>query len=171
MRKSSIATAMVCLAAVAGCSNFLDAPKAVADPNAPTQASTTQLFEGVIANTFADQEGGVAMLICQWMQQCAGVNGRFVETQGNYTIDASSFDISFQNIYNGGGLIGIRTIEASTAASGDKLYLGITEVLEAMNMMFAADIWGDVPYSQAVGTNVTPTFDPQMTVYGNLLTL
>jgi len=171
MRKSSIAAAVLCLTVAAGCNSFLDAPKAVADPNAPTQASTTQLFEGVLANTFGNQEGGVAMLICEWVQQCAGVNGRFVETQGNYTIDASSFDISFQNIYNGGGLIGIRTIEANATASGDKLYLGIAEVLEAMNMMFAADIWGDIPYSQAVGTNVTPTFDPQMTVYTNLLTL
>lgn len=171
MRKSSIAAAALCLTVVAGCNDFLDSPKAVADPNAPTQATTNQLFVGMMANTFGNQEGSVAMIICQWMQQCAGVNGRFVETQGNYTIDASTFDISFQNIYNGGGLIGLRTIEANTAASGDKLYLGITEVLEAMNMLFAADVWGDVPYTDAVGSNTTPKFDPQMQVYASLLTL
>jgi hypothetical protein len=171
MRKSSIAAAALCLTVVGGCNGFLDSPKAVADPNAPTQASTTQLFEGVLANTFGNEEGAVAMLICQWMQQCAGVNGRFVETQGNYTIDASTFDIPFQNVYNGGGLIGIRAIEANATASGDKLYLGIAETLEAMNMLFAADVWGDIPYSQAVTSTTTPTFDPQMTVYSNLLTL
>ena len=171
MRKSSIAAAALCLTTVAGCNSFLDAPKAVSDPNAPTQASTTQLFEGVLANTFGNEEGPVAMIICQWMQQCAGVNGRFVETQGNYTIDASTFDVSFQNIYNGGGLIGLHEIEKNATAAGDKLYLGIAEVLEAMNMMFAADIWGDVPYSQAVGSSTTPTFDPQMTVYTSLLSL
>jgi hypothetical protein len=38
-------------------------------------------------------------------------------------------------------------------------------------MMFAADIWGDVPYSDAVGGNTTPKFDPQMQVYASLLTL
>lgn len=171
MRKSSIAAAALCLSLVGGCNNFLDAPKAVNDPNNPTQASTNQLFEGVLANTFGNEEGPVAMIICQWMQQCAGVNGRFVETQGNYTIDASTFDVSFQNVYNGGGLIGLRAIEANATAAGDKLYLGIAEVLEAMNMMYAADIWGDVPYSQAVGSNTTPSFDPQMTVYTSLLTL
>ena len=114
MRKSSIAAAALCLSVVGGCSNFLDAPKAVNDPNNPTQASTNQLFEGVLANTFGNEEGPVAMIICQWMQQCAGVNGRFVETQGNYTIDASTFDVSLQNVYNGGGLIGLRTIEANS---------------------------------------------------------
>ncbi len=170
MRKSLIAAAALVLT-VGGCSDFLNSPKAVADPNAPTQASTNQLFVGVLANTFGDQEGSVAMLICQWMQQCAGVNGRFVETQGNYTIDASSFDTPFQNVYNGGGLIGVRSVEAQATAAGDKLYLGIAEVLEAMNMTFAADILGSVPYSQAVGDKTTPAFDDQMAVYASLLTL
>jgi hypothetical protein len=98
MRKSSIASAAFCLTVAGGCNSFLDSPKAISDPNAPTQASTTQLFEGVLANTFGNEEGPIPMLICQWMQQCAGVNGRFVETQGSYTIDATTFDVSFQNI-------------------------------------------------------------------------
>jgi len=171
MRKSSIAAAALCLTVLGGCNDFLNSPKAVADPNAPTQASTNQLFVGTMANTFANEEGPVAMLICQWMQQCAGVNGRFVETQGIYTIDPGTFDIPFENIYQGGGRIGLRAVEASATASGDKLYLGIAETLEAMNMMFAADVWGDVPYSQAVADNSTPVFDPQMQVYASLLTL
>jgi hypothetical protein len=172
IKKSSIAAAALCATVLsASCSDFLDSPKAVADPNSPTQASTNQLFVGVLANTFGNYEGPVPMLICQWMQQCAGVNGRFVETQGIYTIDAGTFDISFQNIYNGGGLIGIRAIEANATASGDKLYLGIAETLEAMNMAFAADVWGDIPYSEAVGSSTTPKFDGQMAVYASLLTL
>jgi len=169
MRKSSIVAAAICLTAAAGCNSFLDAPKAVADPNAPTQASTNQLFVGTLSNTFGNYEGPVAMLICQWMQQCAGVNGRFVETQAIYTIDAGTFDIPFQNIFNGGGLIGLRAVEAQVAS--DRLYLGVAEVLEAMNIMFAADVWGDIPYSEAVGSNTTPKFDPQMQVYASLLTL
>ena len=157
--------------AIAGCSNFLDAPKAVADPNNPTAASINQLFVGVEANIFGQQEGPVAMIICEWMQQCAGVNGRFVDQQGVYSITNGSFDGSFQSIYTAGGLLQIRQVEGLADKANDKLYKGITEVLEVMNMMFAADIWGDVPYSQAVGTNATPAFDPQMTVYDKLLTL
>src|ERR1043165_6123989 len=113
IKKSSIAAAALCVTVLgAACSDFLESPKAVADPNSPTQASTNQLFVGVLANTFGNYEGPVPMLICQWMQQCAGVNGRFVETQGIYTIDAGTFDIPFQNIYKVGRLIGIRAIEA-----------------------------------------------------------
>ena len=38
-------------------------------------------------------------------------------------------------------------------------------------MMFAADIWGDIPYRQAAdSTNKTPAFDPQLKVYADLQT-
>ena len=79
MRKSSIVAAV--LVGLSGCSNFLDSPKAVNDPNNPTGATRDQLFAGVQANTFGNEEGPVAMLICQWMQQCAGTGGRFVDTR------------------------------------------------------------------------------------------
>jgi hypothetical protein len=154
---------------LAACSKFLDAPKSVADPNNPTAANVNQLFVGVEANIFGQQEGPVAMIVCEWMQQCAGVNGRFVDQQGVYSISAGSFDGSFSSIYDGGGLNQIKRVEA--LAASDKLYLGISEVLEVMNMMFATDIWGDVPYSDAVGTSTTPKFDAQMTIYTNLLAL
>jgi hypothetical protein len=156
---------------LAGCSNFLDSPKAVADPNNPTAATISQLFVGVESNIFGQQEGPVAMLICEWMQQCAGVNGRFVDQQGVYSVTSGSFDGSFQSVYTAGGLGQIKQVEAMADKANDKLYKGITEVLETMNMMYAADIWGDVPYSDAVGGSTTPKFDAQMTIYDNLLKL
>lgn len=156
---------------VAACSNFLDSPKAVADPNNPTAASINQLFVGIEANIFGQQEGPVAMIVCEWMQQCAGVNGRFVDQQGVYSVTAGSFDGSFSSIYTAGGLGQIKKVEGLADDAGDNLYKGITEVLEVMNMMFAADIWGDVPYSDAVANTSTPKFDPQMTIYSNLLAL
>jgi len=157
--------------AIGGCSSFLDSEKAVADPNNPTAATTNQLFVAALAAIFGQQEGGAAMNICEWVQQCAGVGGRFVDTQGTYSITGDSFDGSFQSVYTGGGLVQIRTIEANTDASGDKLYHGIAEVLEAMDVLWGTDIWGDIPYSDAVGSNPTPKFDTQQTVYASLLTL
>ncbi len=158
-------------AALAGCSNFLNSDKAVADPNNPTVATRNQLFVGALANIFGEQEGPVAMIVCEWMQQCAGVNGRFVDQQGTYSISNGSFDGSFQSIYTGGGLLQVKAIEASAAASGDKLYLGIAEVLEAMNVLWGTDIWGDMPYRQAADTASHPIFDPQQQIYSDLLTL
>ena len=170
MRRFGI-IALAALGLATACGSFLDSPKAVADPNNPTDATRDQLFVGVQANTFALEEGYIPMLVCLWMQQCAGINSRFVQTQGEYGITAGTLDFTMSGIYVGGGLVGIRAVEASAEQAGDKLYLGIAEVHEAMIMMLAADSWGDVPYREAISNKVNAAFDPQMQVYADLLTL
>jgi len=164
--------AAVSLASVlAGCSNFLDAPAAISDPNLPSAATRDQLFVGAQANIFGQQEGPLAMIVCQWMQQCAGVNGRFVQQQDSYSVNAGTFDLSFQEVYSAGGLLALRAVQADAAAGGDKVYQGIAQVLEALLMGTTASIWGNIPYSEAVGTDPTPAFDGQMAVYAALQTL
>jgi starch-binding outer membrane protein, SusD/RagB family len=158
------------VAALSGCGNFLDATKAVADPNAPTAASVNQLLAGIEANVFGEQEGPVAMLICEWMQQCAGTAGRFVEVQGAYTINNNSFDGSFSSIYTAGGLLAVKDAEGRADALGDKQYKGVLEVLETMNVLFGVDNWGSIPYRDAV-VSTTPQFDPQLQIYDDLLKL
>jgi starch-binding outer membrane protein, SusD/RagB family len=162
---------VVALALPSACGSFLDSETAVANPNAPTAATTNQLFGGAVANVMGQQEGPVAMNVCEWMQQCAGTGGRFVDTQGTYTIDSDTFDGSFQSIYTSGGLIQIRQVEANASAANDKLYLGIAEVVEAMDILWGTDIWGDMPYREAVGGTSSPHFDPQQQIYSDLLAL
>jgi starch-binding outer membrane protein, SusD/RagB family len=156
---------------LAGCSNFLDAPAAISDPNLPSAATRDQLFVGAQANIMGQQEGPLAMIVCQWMQQCAGVNGRFVQQQDSYSVNAGTFDLSFQEVYSAGGLLSLRTVQADAAAGGDKVYQGIAQVLEALLMGTTASIWGNIPYSEAVGSDPTPAFDGQMAVYAALQTL
>jgi len=163
--------AVVCFGSLAACSSFLDSPGAKADPNLPTGATTDQLFVGAQADIFAQQEGPLAMIACQWMQQCSGVNGRFVEQQDSYSVNAGTFDLPFQEVYSAGGLVSLRTVQAATAAAGDKVYQGIAQVLEALLVGTTASIWGNIPYSEAVSTNPTPAFDNQLAVYASLQTL
>src|SRR5262245_53423491 len=121
MRRISILAvpALTAALALAGCESFLDSDKAIADPNNPTTSSRNNLLVGVKANIYGQQEGPVAMIICEWMQQCAGINGRFVESWGIYTITPLSFDGSMINLYAAGGLIGLRDIQKSAQADGD----------------------------------------------------
>ena len=173
MRSLLHRSAVLCfVAAIAGCSSFLDADRAAADPNLPSAATRDQLFTGAQANIFAQQEGPLAMIACQWMQQCAGINNRFVQTQDSYRIDAGTFDLPFQEVYSAGGLLSIRAVQASAEAAGDDQYLGIAQILEALLIGTAADIWGDIPYTEAVNATIaTPAFDDQMDIYASLQTL
>jgi hypothetical protein len=160
------AAVALCLgAALTGCSSFLEADKATKDPNLPSAATRDQLFIGAQANIFAQQEGPLAMIACQWMQQCSGINGRFVQVQDSYNVDANDFDLAFQEVYSAGGLLSLRSVQASASAEGDKVYEGIAQVLEALLIGTTADIWGNIPYSEAAGDNPTPAFDDQMAVY------
>ncbi len=157
---------------LAGCSSFLDSDKAKADPNLPSSATRDQLFIGAQANIFAQQEGPLAMIACQWMQQCAGINGRFVQTQDSYQgINAGTFDLPFQEVYSAGGLISLRTVQSTAAEDGDPTYQGIAQVLEALLIGTTTSIWGDIPYSEAVGDDPMPAFDDQMAIYASLQAL
>lgn len=165
------AASIAALVALTGCSDFLSADKATNDPNLPTAASRDQLFVGAQANLFAQQEGPIPMIACQWMQQCAGVNGRFVQQQDNYSINAGTFDLPFSEVYSAGGLVSLRAVQKITRDAGDQVYLGIAQVLEALLIGTAADIWGDLPYSQALTDQVETPFDEQMQIYASLQTL
>jgi hypothetical protein len=151
----------------AGCKDYLTAPTALHDPNNPSSATINQSFMASQAGLFALQESHVTMDICSWMQQCAGVGGRFLETEATYSINPTVFNSDWVGLYTGGGLVDVRRVETQADATGDKVYGAIARILEAINISYAADVWGDMPYREALTTG-TPKFDPQMQVYDDL---
>jgi len=173
MRRLSVFSLATFLALVgtSGCGDFLSSDKVSRDPNNPSAATADQLFVAVQAGQFAQQEGIVALIGCMWTQQCTGVSN-FLQTLEEY--DISSEDTpspAFSAVYEGGGLVDIRQIEAAEAAAGNLQYLGIAQVWEALDVSVAADIWGDVPYREAAGDAATPALDPQAQVYADLQAL
>ena len=154
-----------------GCGNFLVGDKLSSDPNNPTQATAEQLFVGMQANMFSSQENTVAMTVCMWMQQCMGVGGRFVDQFAHYTVNEFSWDGNWFQVYTGGGLFDLRKIEAAKRAAGDSVFLGIVKIWEAFDIGVAADLWGNVPFTQAGGSNPTPSLDNQLAVYDTVQSL
>ena len=83
IQKAALAVA---LAALSGCSSFLNSEDAIENPNAPTRATRNQLLVAVQAGIWGLHESGVAQTACMYMQACSGIGGRFVEARGtNYT--------------------------------------------------------------------------------------
>jgi hypothetical protein len=152
------------------CNPFLTGEGLTNDPNNPTTATRQALFMGVQATTFGQQESSVALTVCMWMQQCTGNGGRFVEQFGKYVIDEGSFSFDFNSVYTGGGLTDIRKIETSAAAAPDSIFLGVAQIYEALIVGTAADVWGDIPYTQALTTS-QPALDNQFAVYDSVQAL
>ena len=169
-RYASIGFAAAVALAGAGCGDFLTESKVSRDPNNPNVATADQLLTGVQAGQFAQQEGIIALIACMWMQQCTGTSNFLEELEAYNITSEDTPNPAFSAIYEGGGMINIREIQAAKAQQGDQQYLGIAQIWEALTMAVAADIYGDVPYRQAVKADSypTPAFDPQAQVYADL---
>jgi hypothetical protein len=154
---------------LAGCKDFLRAKDLVQNPNAPSQASSGTLFIAAQTDIYQQIEGQLGRTTCIWMQQCSGQASPF-NILNFYQYGADDYYNNWARIYGGGGLIDLRTIETLSLAVGDSNFFGEAVVLESMQIGLGADIWGDVPYSQAsqAPTITQPKVDPQQQVYDSL---
>jgi hypothetical protein len=157
---------------VAGCNDFLKCDECIKSPNSPLSATLRQRFEAIQVNNWQYQEGDLARLLAMWMQSMAGTDRQF-QSLGVYVISESDEDGEFERPYIGGGLVDLRALEAAADSAGDKKMLGVAQVLEAWMIGTTADMWGDIPYSQAAKPDSfpTPVLDQQQNVYNAILTL
>jgi len=175
MRKSfSSGLLALSLAATAtGCSDYLTGSGVSQDPNNPPTYTLNSLMSSVQANLFLTMEADPARSVCVFMQQCSGQQSEYAAV-GNYSAlgDGDFWYFNWAAIYGGGGLIDLRTMYAKALSPSvdDSLYAGIVDVLTAYYAGTAADLWGDVPYTQASQPSVykTPMADPQQTVYDSV---
>jgi hypothetical protein len=155
---------------LAGCSDFLKGPGLNTNPNKPTSATNDQLWVGVEVAVMAQWENYPLMLFQTWAQQIAGINRQW-QTYATYSsgIDENAADGAWNQTYGPGGLRDLKQIQASLTDLGAIHWRGETEVLEALYMGTAADIWGSIPYSDAMNGSTPPTFDTQAAVYTQVL--
>lgn len=155
---------------LAGCGDFLSGPKLTDNPNRPVTASNANLLVASQTNLAELMEGHLGRTICVWMQQCAGTRLQYASL-GQYIVGDDDYFIPWSEIYGGGGLVDLRRLQHQALAHGDSAYAGVATVLEAWFIGTAADVWGDVPYSQAADSTIaTPALDPQADVYAALQT-
>ena len=166
MRISAAISAIAVAGLVAGCNDYFEGPGISENPNSPSKSTANQQFTGFQAFAFYNMTGDVNRLISMWTQQMAGT-GRQWAGYDNYVVTENDF--TFGSYYTGGGLVDIRGVQSKV--KDDKLYLGIAQTWEALTMDLVADVWGDIPYSEAASDVVLPKLDKQVTVHTALLTL
>jgi len=164
MRTKTLLFSIAWLGGSIGCSNWLSDPEATTNPNRPTVTTIDQLLVATATAQTQQYTSDLERTVCVWMQQCAGTDRQY-RSLVLYQYGEDAYNGPFGGIYTGGGLIDIRTIEARADSAKDQVYGGIARVLEAMTVGIGADIWGDIPYSEAVTNTKTPKLDPQEQIY------
>ena len=150
-----------------GCGDsYFQGPRLNENPNLPSKATADQQFTGFQAFAFYTITGDLNRLISLWMQQMAGT-GRQWAGYDQYVVTENDF--TFGGFYTQGGLVDIRGVQSKVAS--DKLYLGVAQTWEALIMDLASDVWGDIPYSEAVKDVLQPKLDKQVDVHNALLAL
>ncbi|HEU4563741.1 MAG TPA: SusD/RagB family nutrient-binding outer membrane lipoprotein [Gemmatimonadaceae bacterium] len=152
-----------------GCNDFLTGGETEKDPNRVLKANRDLLFVAVQPALWRLMTGEVARTTSMWVQQMEGTDRQYV-LLNNYEIQEATFDGAFSNLYAQGGLIDLRQIQASADSVADSTYKGIAQVMEAMLMGTAADLWGDVPYD-GILQGEPPQLTPQAQVYDEVQTL
>lgn len=157
--------------ALTACNDFLSGPKLTDDPNKQQEVRTPdQYFIPVQANMWFLNEGQVARLTSVWHQQMAGTERQF-SSFDVYTVSESDLELEWSTIYTGGGVIDARKLQAAANTVSDRKYAGIAKIYEAWFIGIAADLWGDVPYTEAITDAATPKLDKQLAVYAAVETL
>ena len=150
----------------AGCSEFLSGPGLTENPNNPTEATPLQQFVAMQANMATRLEGQLARCAAIFTQQLIGSTNQQLQWCTGYGMTESDISGQMSAFYTGGGLRGMRNVQAAAQTSGDNTLLGITKVWEGLAFGTAASVWGDLPYSEAVTDGIeSPILDSQQSLY------
>lgn len=145
------------------------------DP-APQDVSTANILPSAIVETVFGTTGtDLAWYSSLYSEQSAGVDEQFYDADRRNGITASSLvDNSGNAIYD--NLSVLKDMIDRTSPGGrdpNPALLGISQILTAYNLAIATDMWGDIPWTNALQglTDVHPTYDTQQDVYTSILSL
>ncbi|HUI31685.1 MAG TPA: SusD/RagB family nutrient-binding outer membrane lipoprotein [Candidatus Acidoferrales bacterium] len=159
-------SALLVAAVIAGCKSFTKGYEN--NPIASASAPASTIFTSSQVSFDLFMEGFSSYVAALWSQEATGTVSQFI---GYYVYTASSQD--FNNdwglAYNNVGY-DLRLVEAQAAKDGNPTLEGAAKVVEGIQMGTVADLWGDVPYSQAFQPTVylQPKYDPQDSVYSRV---
>ena len=141
------------------------------DPGSVTQSQLppTVLLNGAELSIGYSVGGDFSRYTSIFVNSVQGNNRQFATYQ-NYVFTAQDFQTPWANIYQQ-GLNNLSGLKSIATAKGYSHYQGVANVLMAYQFGLATDMWGDIPYSNALQGNIgniKPTFDKQSAIYTSL---
>ncbi|OWP63389.1 SusD/RagB family nutrient-binding outer membrane lipoprotein [Hymenobacter amundsenii] len=145
-----------------GCKDFLDVN---ANPNNPETVPPSVLLTATAIQTGFSNGNEINRITSLLVQHIAGA-GNQAAAQDVYNI-RGGLDNQWQGeLYAGSLEDAQKLIEISTRLNSPA-YAGIGKLLKAYNFAMTTDLWGDIPYSQALMglDQLKPRFDKQEDIY------
>lgn len=103
-------------------------------------------------------------------QHLRGTNNQELAIE-NYAPDELFVGYMWEDLY-AGPMVTLRILIDKAEAQNSPHYAGVGKILMANALGVVTDLWGDVPFSEALDPeNVTPVYDPQVFVYEQIIAL
>jgi hypothetical protein len=137
------------------------------NPNNPTEVTSPRtLFTGAAVGTINNSAGNLTRQISLFTQHTNGNQFQSLDCT-NYFLTEMDNETDWSNIYQTG--INLHQIINQFGAKYP-YYSGMAKILLALNMGYATDAWGDVPFSEAFQgvNNFSPKFDTQQNVIAQI---
>jgi hypothetical protein len=162
----ALATIVVC---ASGCEEFLDINT---DPNNPSNVTVSQLLTSAevnMVNSFGIGNPGLStpasILVHQTVQR---------GSVDSYNVSGDDFQIqtAWQNLYSG-ALEDYKIIVEQGTEENNLQYVGIARILTAYTYSMMVDMWGDIPFSEALlaADQQFPHYDDDAAIYAELFTM
>lgn len=143
------------------CNEFLDIND---DPNFASDASNVLLLPSAQASYVLALSSMIERSTGTMVQHY--INGRF----SNWGFNGASYGNDWVNIY-AGSLADFEVIIKQAEVQGDLHYSGVAKIQKAYIYSILVDLFGDVPFSEALGDNFNPSVDLGEEIYPQLITM
>lgn len=137
------------------------------NPNSPTELSTPiTLLTGAEIGTISNSAGNLPRTLSLFTQHTNGNQFQSLDYT-NYFLTETDVETDWSNIYQAG--VNLNQIITQFGAQ-NPYYDGMARVLMAMNIGYATDAWGDVPFTEAFQgvKNLNPKYDTQEKVISQI---
>ncbi|TAM94714.1 MAG: SusD/RagB family nutrient-binding outer membrane lipoprotein [Chitinophagaceae bacterium] len=135
-----------------------------------------ELPAATMETVFGTAGTDIAWYSSLFIEQSTGVDEQFYDAdRRNGVTSASLMDNSWNSIYDNLMILNDMITKCSPGGSepDNKGTLGIAQILTAYNLAVLTDMWGDIPWSEALKGlgNVHPKYDSQQDVYAAIFGL
>lgn len=180
MKKSILVALSVAFLGLTACSEDTmdDINKDTYHPAPDAVFAYVQLPEAIMNTGFSTVSGDLAFYLSSWTEQEFGTGNNQLKNaelrHSNEWVASSTFNNVWSSAYN--NLLNIQQmidkIENNVPGNeGQYDVLGMAQVLKVMNYGILTDVFGDIPYSEALQglANLQPKLDAQKDIYADLL--
>ncbi|RZJ95418.1 MAG: SusD/RagB family nutrient-binding outer membrane lipoprotein [Hymenobacter sp.] len=134
-------------------------------PNSPTSVTMPVLFTGTLAATGFMATNDLGRTGSLLIQHSAGIANQ--PAAYDVYILRGSFDNQWNGELYGGALVNSQLLIDLAVTQSSPAYSGVAKLIKAYNFSVVTDLYGDVPYSQALQgiANAHPRYDKQEDIY------